>query len=121
MKKIFFSTFIFCSSFAVFSQKYNVDLEKSYSKSELKKMSSDDLILLDYALTNGIYVTALPSKESSEIKELNVTSEIKKFTDIGLRIENQNQYFNIVGTDKMLVMKSKYVLQNELKNKTNKK
>jgi hypothetical protein len=98
-----------------------VDLEKSYSKSELKKMNSDDLILLDYALTNGVYVTALPSKESSEIKELNVTSEIKKFTDIGLRIENQNQYFNIVGTDKMLVVKSKYVLQNELKNKTNKK
>lgn len=121
MKKIFFSTFIFCSSFAVFSQKYNVDLEKSYSKSELKKMSSDDLILLDYALTNGIYVTALPSKESSEIKELNVTSEIKKFTDIGLRIENQNQYFNIVGTDKMLVVKSKYVLQNELKTRINKK
>jgi len=121
MKKIFFSTFIFCSSFAVFSQKYNVDLEKSYSKSELKKMNPDDLILLEYALVNGVYVTALPSKVSPEIKELNVTSEIKKFTDAGIRIENQNQYYKIVGTDKMLVVKSKYVLQNELKNKTNKK
>ncbi len=119
MKKIFFSTFIFCSSFAVFSQKYNVDLEKSYSKSELKKMNADDLILLEYAMTNGFYITALPSKESSEIKELNFTSEVKKFTDIGLRIENQNQYYKITGTDKMLVVKSKYVLQNELKNKNN--
>ena len=84
-------------------------------------MNPDDLILLEYALVNGVYVTALPSKVSPEIKELNVTSEIKKFTDIGLRIENQNQYFNIVGTDKMLVVKSKYGLQNELKNRTNKK
>jgi hypothetical protein len=119
MKKIFISTFIFCSSYAVFSQKYSLDLEKSYSKTELKKMNSDDLVLLEYALTNGFYITTLPSKESADIKKLNVTSEIKKFTDLGLRIENQNQYFNIVGTDKMLVVKSKFVLRNELKNKYN--
>ncbi|MFM8243758.1 MAG: hypothetical protein ACKN86_13215 [Crocinitomicaceae bacterium] len=119
MKKIFFSTFIFCSSYSLFSQKYSEDLEKSYTKTELKKLSSEDLILLEYALNNGFYITALPSKESSDIKKLNVTTEIKKFTDLGLRIENQNQYFNIVGTDKMLVMKSKYVLQNELNNKNN--
>lgn len=119
MKKIFFSTIIFCSSFAVFSQKYSADLEKSYTKTELKKMSSEELFLLEYALTNGFYITTLPSKESADIKKLNVTTEIKKYTDIGLRIENQNQYFNIVGTDKMLVVKSKYVLQNELKNKNN--
>ena len=82
-------------------------------------MSSEELFLLEYALTNGFYITTLPSKESTYIKKLNVTTEIKKYTDIGLRIENQNQYFNIVGTDKMLVVKSKYVLQNELKNKNN--
>lgn len=82
-------------------------------------MSSEELFLLEYALTNGFYITTLPSKESTDIKKLNLPSEIKKFTDIGLRIENQNQYFNIVGTDKMLVVKSRYVLQTELKNKTN--
>lgn len=82
-------------------------------------MSSEELFLLEYALTNGFYITTMPSKESADIKKLNVTTEIKKYTDIGLRIENQNQYFNIAGTDKMLVVKSKYVLQNELKNKNN--
>ena len=119
MKKIFLSILVFCSSFAVFSQKYSADLEKSYNKNELKKMSSEDLFLLEYALTNGVYITTLPKKETSEIKVLNVSSEIKNFTDVGLRIENQNQYFKITGTDKMLVVKSKYVLQNELKNKNN--
>lgn len=119
MKKILFSIFVFSSSFAVFSQKYSVDLEKSYSKTELKKMNSEELSLLEYALINGVYVTALPQKEFTVIKPINANPDINKFTDIGLRIENQNQYFKIVGTDKMLVVKSKYVLQNELKNKTN--
>ncbi len=117
MKKILFSSFVFCSSFTIFSQNYSPDLEKSYKKSELKKMNSEDLLVLEYALDNGLYYTPLPQKEISEMRTLNVTSEIKKFTDIGLRIENQNQYFYIVGTDKMLVVKSKYVLQNELKSK----
>lgn len=119
MKKIFFSIFVFSSSFAVFSQKYSMDLEKSYSKTELKKMNSEELSLLEYALINGVYVTALPQKDFTVIKSINANPDINKFTDIGLRIENQNQYFKIIGTDKMLVVKSKYVLQNELKNKTN--
>jgi len=34
-----------------------------------------------------------------------------------LKIENQNQYFRIEGTDKMMVVKSNYVLKNEIENK----
>ena len=82
-------------------------------------MSDDDLSLLNYALNHAVYTTLLPNKNAEQLKTLKVSPSIVRFTDAALRIENQNQYFIIEGTDKMLVIKSKYVLQNELKNKKN--
>jgi len=110
--------FLFCSCIAV-SQKYSSELEKSYSKKELKSMSTEELNLLNYALENAVYITEIPSKNTIEIKTISVPLTILKFTDAGLKIENQNQYFRIESTDKMMVVKSNYVLQNELKMKKN--
>lgn len=82
-------------------------------------MSTEELNLLNYALENAVYITEIPSKNAIELKTISVPLTILKFTDTGLKIENQNQYFRIEGTDKMMVVKSNYVLQNELKTKKN--
>jgi hypothetical protein len=119
MKNYVILTILFFCSYACFAQKYPIELEKSYSKKELKTMSDDDLSLLNYALNHAVYTTLLPHKNAEQLKTLKVSPSIVRFTDAALRIENQNQYFIIEGTDKMLVIKSKYVLQNELKNKKN--
>jgi hypothetical protein len=115
VKAIFLVLFSFFSFWAE-AQKYSPELERSYSKKELKQMTLEELSLLEYALSSALYTTALPEKNYSALKSITVLPSIKKFTDASLRIENQNQYFIITGTDKMLVVKSKYVLQNELKN-----
>ena len=116
MEKIIFLSLLFCWPFLSEAQQYSLELEKSYSKKELKQMTLEELSLLEYALSSALYTTALPDKNYSAFKSITVLPSIKKFTDASLRIENQNQYFIITGTDKMLVVKSKYVLQNELKN-----
>ena len=108
--------FLFCSYIAV-SQKYSPELEKSYSKKELKSMSTEELKLLNYALENAVYITSIPSKTDIDLKTIKVPLTLIKFTDAGLKIENQNQYFRIEGTDKMMVVKSNYVLKNEIENK----
>ena len=119
MKKyiLFFSILAFFNF--VNAQKLNVELEKSYSKSELKGMSSGDLNLLEYALNHAIYTTPIPEKNISNLKNIKVPLSIVKFTDASLKIENENQYFRIEGTNVMLVVKSKYVLQNEMLNSKN--
>ena len=48
--------------------------------------------------------------DNSDIKPENNPT----FDDLGLDIINSNQYFKIEGTDKMLVVKSIWVLDNEL-------
>ncbi len=82
-------------------------------------MPTEELKLLNYALENAVYITGIPSKNAMELKTISVPLTIVKFTDAGLKIENQNQYFKIEGTDKMMVVKSNYVLHNELKTKKN--
>jgi hypothetical protein len=116
MYKVIFLVLFSFFSFWASAQKYSPELERSYSKKELKQMTINELSLLEYALSSALYTTALPDKDHSALKSITVPPSIKKFTDASLRIENQNQYFIITGTDKMLVVKSKYVLQNELKN-----
>jgi len=119
MKNYVVLTLFLFSSCIAFSQKYSSELEKSYSKKELKSMSTEELVLLSYALENAVYITEIPSKNAMELKTIAAPLTIVKFTDAGLKIENQNQYFKIEGTDKMMVVKSNYVLQNELKTKKN--
>ena len=71
-----------------------------------------------YAVDKACYVSDLPKgKEAKLDGAINVDiSKPLNFIDLGLDIKSVNQYFKINGTDKMLVVKSEFVLNNELKN-----
>jgi hypothetical protein len=75
--------------------------------------------MLVHALDNGMYVTSRPAGKS-EALDREIVFDLgtpKNFVEMGFEILNRNQYFPITGTDKMLVLKSEWVLLNELKNK----
>lgn len=111
----------FFIQFNSFSQEYDKRLEKIYSIEELKtiqKENPSNIIMLNYALDNAVYISDLPSEKKSEFTK-SINYDFKKkpnFIDLGLKIENQNQYYRINGTDKILVVKSEYLLNYELKN-----
>src|SRR5574343_1986825 len=114
------SLFISCYSF---SQKVDETLSKKYTSEELKtikKVDSKKYELINFCLQNACYVIDAPAgKNTSEFKVIAVPDLTKlNFQDLGLSIiENQNQYFLIQGTTKMLVVKSAIVLNQELSSK----
>lgn len=72
-----------------------------------------------YAAQNGTYVTALPKGKDARL-DGTVTPEQVASNDpftMGLTIQSVNQYFRIEGTEQMLVVKSLYTLQQEMKTK----
>lgn len=105
-----------------FSQEADSRLTKSYTQKEItdfKATKPEYYRMLVYALENACYITSVP--EGKEFKEHGIVSidsqSIPSFTEIGVRIKNQNQYFLIQNTDKMLVVKSEWVLNDELTRK----
>lgn len=74
-----------------------------------------------YARTNGTYITSIPAeKATSFTPDGEITQEKANLVDpfaMGLSVIDRNQYFKITGTDRFLVVKSLFVLDNELKNK----
>ena len=123
MKKLvlLFLFFTFFSKIS-FSQMVDQRLEKKYSNKEINQMIKDDpghYHFLEYAIDNACYTIDQPKgKELSEFTEISL--DIKSplnFLDLGLEIKDQNQYFIIKGTNKLLVVKSNWVLNHELKTK----
>jgi hypothetical protein len=102
-----------------FAQKYNGELLKSYSKTELSNFDNETIKILEYGITNAVYLTAIPSGKEIQLPEIILANNSAKFTDLGLKIINENQYFKVKDSNNMLVIKSLYVLSNELKNKNN--
>ena len=118
------------SSKSIYCQNYNKELLKSYSKKELKeiaKSNPNEIELLNYAIKNACYIVEKPidekRKATGHLKhisfpiyngKLNVDLNKIKFTDLGLKIKNENIYLILNDYNKMLVVKSKWVLQNEL-------
>ena len=76
-----------------------------------------------YAIDNACYVTKAPLSKSSELNSTIYWSSesIPTFLDLqrayGIVLENFNQYILLEGTEKMVVVKSKIVLENEIQNK----
>jgi hypothetical protein len=101
------------------AQKYSSDLLKSYSKSELAQLDNETINVLEYGITNAVYLADMPSGKETQLPEIILVHNTNKFTDLGLKILNENQYFRIKDSNNMLVVKSMYVLKNELKNKNN--
>ncbi len=109
-----------------FAQKLDSRLLGNYSESFLLELIQNDIQeynLLVHAIDNACYVSQAPSAKSSELtKTITWTYEsnptfLDLNRDYGIVLENFNQYILISGTEKMVVVKSKIVLENELKTK----
>lgn len=107
---------------AVLAQDVDKRLEKRYSNQELTKMQKEDPAhykMLVYALDNACYTSEFPKDKASVLTQSIVLDPNKplNFIDLGLEIKKENQYIKIEGTSKILVVKSEWVLNNELSKK----
>ena len=103
-----------------FSQEIDERLLTKYTTTELNEMienSPSEYALLDYALDNAIYIADGANPKSSDLETISLPSNGSTFVDLGLEIKDQNQYFQISGEDKILVVKSKWVLNHEMQKK----
>jgi hypothetical protein len=122
MKQILLFAIFLALSQSGIAQEIDVRLTKRYSKTELADMKQNDpakLTMLNYALDHACYIIEVPKGKESELNgaiDMN-TSETIDFIALGLDIQKTNQYLRIKGTDKVLVVKSEWVLMNEMQNK----
>jgi hypothetical protein len=82
----------------------------------MQKENPAQFNMLNYALDNALYVIDMPKEKMSEIQK-SITYDLKKkatFLELGLTIQKENQYLKINGLDKVLVVKSEWMLLNEL-------
>lgn len=119
MKKLLTMAVMFFMGYTAFSQSTDDRLSKVYSSSELTQIQQDSpekFKMLHYALDNACYVSDIPTGKEIDLPTI-VLKDIKQvpcFAELGLRIETQNQYFRIQGSNKMLVVKSEWVLNYEM-------
>jgi len=110
-------TFLFMGS--VFSQKIDDRLLERYTLeelNELKKNDNEKFIFLNYALNNATYIGDIPLEKNLQLEVIEMPSENATFISLGYEIENNNQFYRIQGTDKMLIVRSEIVLKHKLKN-----
>ena len=119
MKLLSSLTFIlFLSSVAWSQGKIDKRLLSRYSVAELSALEStspDELKVITYALDNGMYVANFSSEKGETFPEINRPKKNQTYVDLNFEILDHNQYFKIKGEDKLLVVKSKVILMNELK------
>lgn len=117
MKSLFVIAFAMTLSIQLFGQSADQRLFDHFSEEELSTLMKDnpsEIRILNYALDNGLYVTDHASSKAI-VPSIEVDPDnLPNFLELGLMISDQNQYFNIKGQDKMLVLKSRWVLNNEL-------
>lgn len=102
---------------------YEKDLLSKYTTVQLDEMSKsnpDEIKFLNTFVTNGYYVTDFPKgKEgASEISGAVTINNLNAINFFALNIaikESDYQYFTIVGTDKLLVVKSRNAVVKEMK------
>lgn len=121
MKKLLIITFSFFALGSAFSQEIDQRLIKKFTTEELTTMKANEpgkYAMYVYALDHACYISDLPKgKEAKLTGSMNVDmTNPLNFVEMGLDIKSENQYFRINGTEKMLVVKSEYVLNNELIN-----
>lgn len=109
--------FLTVLSFNSIGQTAEDHLLKVYTVEELKEIkssSNENYDLLVYSLTNGLIISDLPEGKTAKLDgEVTLPNGNYNFADLGLKISERNQYFKIVGTNKMLTVKSFYTLKNE--------
>jgi hypothetical protein len=107
-----------------FSQaKHHPQLYKKYSSVELKEMEKSnpgELAFLNEFMSTGFYVTDFP-QEKQGATEINGARKIENlssidFYSLNIPIKDEEwQYYMILGTDKLLVVKSRNYVMNEMK------
>lgn len=73
-----------------------------------------------YAVKNGSYIADRPSGGKESAVDGQISMENAQKVDpkaMGIKIIDRNQFFEITGTKKVLVVKSTWVLENEMKTK----
>lgn len=118
MKHIFSLFFLLSFSLICTAQKIDETLLKSYSKEELSQLKNADpekYEILVYALDHGTYVSEYNVEKHGQLKlkELPNIDKIPSFTDLNVKIESFNQYFYAPKLDKIVVVKSEWVLNFE--------
>ena len=119
MKVFAFLGLLFLSA-GLYAQEYDSRLLNSYSAESLNTLKVNDphkLELLQYALESGMYFTKNASSKNVQLPEIEITAKDQSFADLGLKITDENQYFRVKNEDRMLVVKSFWVLNNELETK----
>lgn len=100
------------------SQVVDKTFEGSYTSMELEVLQKKDpstIEVLTFGLENATYVADLPEgKQLPGDTEIELPEGEFTFVDLGLKILDQNQYIKIKGSNQMLVVKSMWVLRNEL-------
>ena len=118
----FLTTFAFSMLLfgSVFSQDIDTRLLEKYSENEITEMQSNspqEFELLNYALDNAIFYADYPEEKGGTFQSIVEPESGATFLSLGLEIKDQNQYFRIEGSRKLLVVKSISVLTYEMKNK----
>lgn len=98
------------------AQKFNTSLLKSYTQEELESISQGDLEAIEYGISNAMYYATIPEGKETNFPEIMNLGSSLNFTEYKLKISSENQYYRIKNTDKILVVKSMFVLKNELIN-----
>lgn len=121
MKKIILTFTLVLGTAIGYSQRTDSRLLSVYSESEINQIKETDALqykALVYGLENATYITSIPKeKKINNLKTIKLPEGQYTYASLGLKIEELSQFFQIVGTDKMLIVKSIHVLKNELENK----
>jgi hypothetical protein len=130
MKKFIFSAILlFAMNISIVAQEKSIDkldkaLEVKFTENQIKQLKEnnpDELNYLRYCVYNAYYITDLPKEKlkttPERIKKIKIEQldNLNFFTlDIPV-LDNDYQYFEIEGTDKLLVVKSRKHIENEIK------
>lgn len=119
--KLFFTTALFTLfSWVVSAQEIDQRLLERYTTAEINEIqnnSPEKYNMLVYALDHACYIADLPEGKQADLKTIQLSSlQDLNYISLGLEIEASNQYYRIQGENKMLVVKSTWVLNNELNN-----
>ena len=99
------------------SQQIDSRLLQRYSETQLENIrleQPEEYALLNYALDNAVYFSEIPDEKKVDLPEVSLPNTEPTFIDLGLEIKDENQYFVVSGQNKMLIVKSRWVLNHEM-------
>ncbi len=118
MKKTSLLFVSLCFSLLSFSQNVKETLVNSYTAEEIESIESNDpekYEMLVYALDHATYLGQYNEEKHGSLQKIDVSIENPRFTDLGVKIEKVNQYFYAPALNKVVVVKSEWVLSEEMK------